>query len=193
MTQTVDPAATGIILSPDPVIADGVGIFDVIVTVNDVEGPADPIADLVVRLALSGSDYTIVANDLTTDVDGVVHFEVKGTTATAHTATLTVDPEGDPIVLDQHPTVEFGAESSLVSVVTGGISSGVPLAPPMNGPLLPDTIWIVHGPGGEPFGIHTVDMPANVCMVARDKYTLNRTDGVLQDPPTYTYVTTYHV
>jgi len=187
MTQTIDPAIS-LVLSPGAVAADNVSLFTVAGVVIDLEGPGDPIVGLVVHLAISGTGCTVTANNQVTGSDGSFTFTVHSTALGDFTGTLTVDPSGDNVTLDTHPTISFAAETDSITA-SGGLMNGGTLHPPQNGPLTPDSIWVVHGAGNK-FGGYLSAATEKTSMVARDKYTLHRTNGVLDDPPVYTYVST---
>ena len=152
--------STAIALPASDVVADGLAVATITVTVVDAN--QNPIEGKTVALASDGSDNSITQPAGPTDAAGVVTATIASTSAELKTITVTVDPAGVPVVLDEHPLVAFigdaaNPSASLSSVSadpgTGIVADGAAVATititvrDVNGNVVPDVEVAVASDG----------------------------------------------
>lgn len=146
VTVTVNPGAGSVVLAQAPsiefvgdpanispslslafaapsmnVTADGVSTSMILASVRDVNN--NPVPGVTIQLSTTGTGNTLVQPVTTTDTSGQTTGTIASTNAELKTITVTADPSGTAVVLDQHPTVEFVADTSTISAANSTMVS----------------------------------------------------------------------
>jgi len=95
------------------VVADGVTLSTITVTVRDVRG--NPVPGRTVELAATGTGNTLVQPAAGTDAAGQATGTLASTVAEMKVVTATVDPGPGEVVLLQTPSIEFVGDLSSLS------------------------------------------------------------------------------
>ncbi len=165
LTITLDPAGNPVVLQQTPtvefigdednlsaslstsfatpasgVVADGVDSTVLSVFVRD--GNGNGVSGQSVQLALSGSNNVITQPAGVTDASGFIGGSVVSTTAEEKTVTVTVNPAGTPLVLDQTPLVTFIGDASQLSASNSSVVANPASNVPADGNSL-STISVV--------------------------------------------------
>jgi large repetitive protein len=98
--------STVAVLPAEHLDADGVDEADVVITAHDVNGHIVP--GVSASIAASGSDNVVTQPFTVTNSLGQSSGRIAATSAGVRSLTITLDPGGQDVVLDDHPVVRFG-------------------------------------------------------------------------------------
>ncbi len=112
-SATVDSLQSSAVASPSTGLRVRADTATITVTVRDAGG--NPIPGKTVQLSASGPDTIIIQPASTTNGSGVATGKITSRKAATKTVTVTVNPGGSQVVLAQHPTVAFVADTGAVS------------------------------------------------------------------------------
>ena len=110
----VDPAGSSFAVEPPgAVVADGLRVATLTVTVRDVHG--NPVAGLPVEILATGGGNVLTQPPAPTDGGGMATATLASTVAGTKVLTAVVHVEGGSVVLDARPEVVFTADAGSVS------------------------------------------------------------------------------
>ncbi|MEW6071427.1 MAG: Ig-like domain-containing protein [Planctomycetota bacterium] len=139
------------------VVADGIELSTITVTVRDAHG--NPVSGQTVSLASSGTANILVQPGVT-GAGGTAAGTIASTRAEMKTVTATVNPGPGQVVLIQQPTVEFVADAGNISASLSTVSASPTADVVADGAELSTITVTVRDANGNPLPGQTVAIAA---------------------------------